>query len=210
MSVIAENVTIPCYAMIRPRSGDFVYSEMELKAMEHDIGSMITCGAAGLVFGCLTTKGEVDTESVTRLVNVARTKLSTIGLTFHRAIDMTADLHQSAATVATLGFERILTSGGKKTALQGIDNISKLVEEVGDKIIIMPGGGITEENMEEIRVKTKCVEFHASARVSKQSEMEHINSDCSMGSNGEEYSTMVASRDKVANLIKIYKTTFLK
>ena len=210
MAVISENVTIPCFAMIRPRTGDFVYSELELQAMERDIGIMISCGAVGLVMGCLTTKGEVDTASVTRLVNVARAKLSTISLTFHRAIDLTRDIHVAAEHVSQLGFHRILTSGGAATAHQGMDCIAKLVTELGDNVIVMPGGGINEDNLEEIQTKTKCVEFHASARVSKSSEMEHQNSDCSLGTNSQEYSTMVTSKDKVANLIKIYKVTFFK
>jgi len=210
MAVIAENVTIPCFAMIRPRTGDFVYTELELQAMERDIGMMVTCGAVGLVMGCLTTKGEVDIPSMTRLVNVARSKLSTVSLTFHRAIDLTRDLHVAAGHVSQLGFHRILTSGGAGSAHQGMDSIAKLVTDLGDSVIVMPGGGINEDNLEEIQIKTKCVEFHASARVSKTSEMEHQNTDCRLGANSQEYSTMVTSKDKVANLIKIYKVTFFK
>ena len=86
-----------------------------------------------------------------------------------------------------------------------------LVKELEDSgTIVMPGGGITEENLEEIQMRTRCVEFHASARAEKASEMEFTNKTCSLGSNGQEYSTMVTSRDKVSNLIKIYKVTFFK
>ena len=87
---------------------------------------------------------QVDTELVTRLANVARSKLSSISLTFHRAIDMTPDIHKSAETIVSLGFDRILTSGGKKTAYLGVDNISKMVSDLGKSIIVMPGSGITE------------------------------------------------------------------
>ena len=73
----------------------------------------------------------------------------------HRAIDMTRDLHQAANTVAQLGFERILTSGGHSKALDGMENIATLVKELGDKVIVMPGGGISEDNLEEIQTKTK-------------------------------------------------------
>lgn len=211
MEVIAANVTIPCFAMVRPRAGDFVYTDLELKAMERDIEVMISCGATGLVLGCLTTKGEVDTEAVTRLVSKARGELGTVSLTFHRAIDMTRDLSKAAATVSQLGFERILTSGGQRTAHEGIEVIASLVRQLEDTgTIVMPGGGITEENLEEIQIKTRCVEFHASARAEKASEMEFTNKACSLGSNGQEFSTMVTSRDKVSNLIKIYKVTFFK
>ena len=228
LTVIQENVTIPCFAMIRPRTGDFVYSEMELLAMEKDICAMIDSGAKGLVFGCLDIKGDVDVKQVTRLVSTAKTKQSDISLTFHRAIDMARDLHQAAATVAQLGFERILTSGGHSKALDGMENIAALVRDLGDKVIVMPGGGISEDNLEEIQTKTKvrqtvrcsiqtntsnfqCVEFHASARVVKSSQMEHQNPTCSLGQAGRgEYSLMVTSTDRVAKLIKIYKVTFFK
>ena len=78
LTVISENVTIPCFAMIRPRPGDFIYSDMELLAMEKDICMMIEAGAKGLVFGCLDTKGDVDVKKVTRLVSVAKNKQSSI------------------------------------------------------------------------------------------------------------------------------------
>ena len=136
--------------------------------MERDIETMISCGATGLVLGCLDTKGEVDTEAVTRLVSAARGKLSTVSLTFHRAIDMTRDLSKSAHTVSQLGFDRILTSGGQTTAVEGIEVIASLVRELGDSgTIVMPGGGVTEDNLEELQTRTKCVEFHASAREEK-------------------------------------------
>ena len=140
---------------------------------------------------------------------------------------MTRDLHQAASTVAQLGFQRILTSGGQSKAVEGIETIAGLVKELGDKVIVMPGGGICEDNLEEIQTKTKvgtallllrvskispfqCVEFHASARVVKSSEMEYKNSACSLGLRGEEYSQMVTSTERVAKLIKIYKVTFFK
>lgn len=210
LTVISENVTIPCFAMIRPRPGDFIYSEMELLAMEKDISIMLEAGAKGLVFGCLDSKGNVDVKQVTRLVSVAKNKQSTVELTFHRAIDMTRDLREAANSVAQLGFDRILTSGGHSKALDGIDNIAALVKDLGDRVIVMPGGGISEDNLEEIQTKTKCVEFHASARKVKSSQMEYQNSDCILGQRGEEYSLMVTSTEMVANLIKIYKVTFFK
>eukprot|EP00090_Calanus_glacialis_P004224 TRINITY_DN13125_c0_g1_i1.p1 TRINITY_DN13125_c0_g1~~TRINITY_DN13125_c0_g1_i1.p1 ORF type:complete len:248 (+),score=53.04 TRINITY_DN13125_c0_g1_i1:136-879(+) len=208
LRVITDNVTIPCFAMIRPRGGDFVYSELELQVMEKDVDMMIECGALGVVFGCLNTDGEVDEASVSRLVTTAKNKLSTVGLTFHRAIDMARDINKSAKTVQQLGFERILTSGGHKTALEGVHSIAELVKELD--CVVMPGGGINEENLEEIQTKTKCVEFHASARIKRDSKMEFQNEACSMGSNSQEFFIMVTSTEKVANLVKIYKNTFFK
>ena len=123
--------------------------------MEKDICIMIEAGAKGLVFGCLDSKGDVDVKQVSRLVSVAKNKRSTVELTFHRAIDMTRNLQEAANAVAQLGFDRILTSGGHSKALEGMENIAALVKEVGDKVIVMPGGGINEDNLEEIQTKTK-------------------------------------------------------
>lgn len=206
--VITDNVAIPCFAMIRPRGGDFVYSELELQVMEKDVEMMIECGALGVVFGCLTTEGDIDEISTARIVTTAKNKLSTVGLTFHRAIDMTRDINKSAKLVQQLGFERILTSGGQKSALEGIQGISGLVRELD--IVVMLGGGIDEDNLEDIQTKTKCVEFHASARVKKASRMKYQNPRCNMGTHSEEFSTMITSTEKVANLVKIYKNTFFK
>jgi len=112
--------------------------------------------------------------------------------------------------VAQLGFSRILTSGGAQTAVAGAANIADIVQELGQSCIVMPGGGITEENLEEIQTRTRCVEFHASARVRKDSLVEWRNPACSLGTHSSEYSTMVTSTEKVAKLVKIYKVTFFK
>jgi len=209
LRVITDNVMIPCFAMIRPRGGDFVYSELELQVMEMDVEMMIQCGALGVVFGCLDTAGEVDVAGVTRLVTTAKAKLPTVGITFHRAIDMARDIHRSAKLVTQMGVDRILTSGGEKTALEGVQCIARLVRELPG-CLVMPGGGISQENLEEIQTKTGCKEFHASARGRKESKMEFQNTACSMGTSSQEYSVMVTSKEKVASLVRIYKNNFFK
>lgn len=209
VKMVTSNVSIPCFAMIRPRAGDFVYSELELEMMMYDIDVLLESGAQGLVLGCLDPQGEIDVIAVKRLMKVARTKKSNVEFTFHRAIDMSKDLTKSCKVIAGLGFSRILTSGGHATALEGASVISELRKEaVGCSL--MPGGGISEENMQRVMEKTRCIEFHASARVQKPSVMEWKNNKCFMGNPGaEEFMTMVTSISRVEALVRIYKDNIL-
>lgn len=210
MSVVSTHVSIPCFAMIRPRAGDFVYSELEVEVMAYDVEEMLDCGASGLVLGCLDSQGELDLPSVRKLVRTARIKRPGVELTFHRAIDMSRDILRTAKTVQGLGFVRILTSGGRASVVEGAEMIAELRRELLD-CTVMPGGGVTEENMQDIMERTRCVEFHASARVKKDSAMEWRNKDCSMGSSGSsEFSTMVTSTSRVEALVRVYKNNILE
>jgi len=202
--VITENVAIPAFAMLRPRGGDFVYTKLEQEVMKRDIESLIECGARGLVFGCLTVNGDLDTALLKSLISAARAKQPGLDLTLHRAIDLTRDIKASARLAAELGFTRILTSGGAATALQGAVTIAELVSDLPE-LNVMPGGGISEENMAEIMEATKAVEYHASARERKESLMEYRNPACSLGSDSSEYSCMVTSTPRVEKLVRVYK-----
>jgi len=203
MRVITENVAIPAFSMVRPRGGDFVYTRLEQEVMARDIEAMVDSGAKGLVFGCLTVNGELDCIILNRLVSIARNKVPGIELTFHRAIDLTKDIKCSVQLAAQLGFNRVLTSGGAASALLGAKTISELVRDV--EINVMPGGGISEENMAEVMEVTKAVEYHASARERIESTMEWRNPACSLGTNSAEYSCLVTSTKRVEKLVRIYK-----
>jgi len=203
LRVITENVTIPAFVMIRPRGGDFVYSKMEQEVMSRDIVNLIESGAKGLVFGCLTPEGELDQKGLKSLISLARNKHPTIDLTFHRAIDLTRDIKLSGRTAAELGFTRILTSGGASSAYVGAGVIAELVRTLD--LIVMPGGGISEENMAEVMETTRAVEYHCSARIKKESSMAWRNTDCALGTDSSEYSTMVTSTSRVEKLVRVYK-----
>jgi len=206
LKVLKSNIVVPVFCMIRPRGGDFLYSELELQAMEEDIKALLGEGANGLVFGCLTSTGEVDVESCNRLISVARKINPEIDLTFHRAIDHTRDIMVAVEKIKSLGFSRILTSGGESSAITGKDVIRDLIEEHGDsKFIIFPGGGINADNLDELLTHTNCFEFHASARTSVESKMEYKNEDCSLGTSSSEYSRLVSTIPSVSPLTKIYK-----
>ncbi|XP_026886715.2 copper homeostasis protein cutC homolog isoform X2 [Electrophorus electricus] len=204
-SVVKENVQIPVYVMIRPRGGDFLYTDREVEVMRKDIELMKSHKADGLVLGALTEDGRVDVALCMELLAACRP----LPVTFHRAFDMVHDPSVALETLASLGFERILTSGCDSSALEGLLLIKRLVEQAKGRIIIMPGGGITERNLQRILEGSGAQEFHCSARSSRESAMKFRNANVSMGASlsAPEYSFKVADVTKVRTLNAIAKNT---
>nr|XP_012136229.1 PREDICTED: copper homeostasis protein cutC homolog [Megachile rotundata] len=151
---------VPVYAMLRVRAGDFVYSKEEMDVMLQDLKILKDQGADGFVFGALKSNDEIDVESCKIILSAAEP----LPVTFHRAFDEVADPFESLDTLIALGFERILTSGQKDTAVEGLELIEKLVKKAGDKIIVMPGSSITTDNILKIKKDSGAKEFHASAK----------------------------------------------
>ena len=143
-----SNVNIPVMVMIRPRGGDFVYSEEELQQMEKEIDIAKNNGAAGLVFGLLTPENKIDVVNTARLV----LRASPLPVTFHKAIDNLIDPVQ--------GVTRILTSGGKPTAREGANVIREMIDKSGDLLTILVAGRVTDENVKEIAELTGAKELH--------------------------------------------------
>ena len=141
-----ESISIALNVIIRPRGGDFLYSEEELREMVYDIRTAKELGADGLVFGCLTLEGEVDMTAMKVLMDAA----GDTPVTFHRAFDHSSDPFKALEDIICLGCTRILTSGCRPTALEGASLLSELVRKAGDRIIIMPGCGVKEDNIAEI------------------------------------------------------------
>jgi len=209
VKVISSNVAIPCFALLRPRPGDFIYSELELDVICTDIDHLLDSGARGLVLGCLLAEGCVDVPSVKRIIKTARAKKPAVEFTFHRAIDLCRDILGQAHLVEDLGIHRLLTSGGGRDVVAG----AKIIRQMADSLAtasVMPGGGVSEDNLQELMEATRCSEYHASARVFKDSMMEWRNEECSLGTNSKEYSTMVTSKERVEALIRIYKNNILE
>ncbi|KAF4105385.1 hypothetical protein G5714_013047 [Onychostoma macrolepis] len=203
LQVVKENVQIPVYAMIRPRGGDFLYSDWEAEVMKRDIEQMKIHRADGLVLGALTEDGRVDTELCMELLAASRP----LPVTFHRAFDMVHDPAVALEALISLGFERILTSGCDSSALEGLPVLKRLVEQAKGRIVIMPGGGITDRNLQRILEASGSQEFHCSARSSKDSTMKFRNSNVSMGGSLSvpEYAVKVADVTKVRTLNAIAK-----
>lgn len=149
-------LSIPVHVLIRPRGGDFVYSKRELAVMRHDIEAAKALGAAGVVLGVLTAKSTVDRDITMALVAAARP----LSVTFHRAIDQTPKPQEAVDELVALGVERVLTSGGCTTALEGASMIAGLVKHAQDRIGIMAGGRINTDNLEAIVRQTAASEIH--------------------------------------------------
>ncbi|XP_058973477.1 copper homeostasis protein cutC homolog isoform X1 [Pocillopora verrucosa] len=202
--IIKQRSPIPVFVMIRPRGGDFLYTEDEFEVMKEDVKIFKEAGADGVVFGILTSEGAVDTLRCEELRDLA----SPLQATFHRAFDMLKDPYTSLEVIIKIGFERILTSGQDSSALEGLQTITHLIEKAKDRITIVPGGGITERNLERILLESGAREFHCSARHSISSVMEYRNTNCPMGGtlNPPEFVTKVASYEKVKNLVFVARS----
>lgn len=154
---IARKYTkIPMNVMIRPRGGDFCYSDLEFETMLEDVKLFKSEGANAIVFGILTSDGEIDMERSRLLIEAARP----LPVTFHRAFDMTRDGFASLEKLIELGVERVLTSGLEPTVPEGADMLSELVKRAGDRIIVMPGCGISERNFAKMKKIIGAKEYH--------------------------------------------------
>jgi copper homeostasis protein len=150
---------IGLHVMIRPRGGDFVYDDDEMAAMLADIETAKQEGADGVVFGLLTAEGEVDTGRTRALIAAA----APLAVTFHRAFDMVPDPFAALESLIGLGVQRVLTSGQEGSVLEGLPLLAELIRRAGDRIIVMPGGGVTERNVTRIVEALRPKEIHFAA-----------------------------------------------
>ncbi|MCC8537555.1 copper homeostasis protein CutC [Xanthomonas axonopodis pv. poinsettiicola] len=160
LAVVRARLRIPLYVLIRPRVGDFVFSADEVEAMRRDVQQCVALGCDGVVLGALDRHGQVDMETMRVLIEAA----GPLGVTFHRAIDVSAEPARALEDAIALGCERVLTSGARASAPEGIDTIAALVRQAGGRIGVMPGAGLSEHNIRTVRQHTGAHEFHASAR----------------------------------------------
>lgn len=197
-----QAISIGLNVIIRPRGGDFLYTEEEITEMVYDIEAARSLGADGLVFGCLTPEGNVDKKLMKRLMDAA----GNIPVTFHRAFDHCRDPFKALEDIIELGCVRILTSGCRPTAFEGIELLAQLVEKAGDRIIIMPGCGVNENNIGQIARLSGAREFHFSAREPAESGMSFRNPSVAMGSEEDPYGTVRTTARRVAATIKPLKS----
>jgi copper homeostasis protein len=151
-----KHASIPMNVMIRPRGGDFCYSDIEFEAMKEDVKVFKAHGANAIVFGILTPDGEIDVKRSEELIALARP----LPVTFHRAFDMTRDAFRSLDTLIGMGVDRLLTSGMEPTVMDGMETLAQLVRKAGDKIVVMPGCGITERNFAYLDEHIHAKEYH--------------------------------------------------
>jgi copper homeostasis protein len=166
-----ERLGIPVFVMIRPRGGDFLYSDAEFEVMRRDIGWAKRLGAHGVVFGLLRQDGSIDVERTRILVEESRP----CAVTFHRAFDVCRDRSEALELLIDLGIERVLTSGQAPTALEGSATIAELVHLANGRIGVLPGGGVDEDNVGQIVATTAVREVHVRSTVCQPSPMRYRN-----------------------------------
>ena len=150
---------INLHVIIRPRGADFLYDDDEFAVMRGDIEAAKTQGADGVVIGLLTADGDIDVDRTRELIALARQ----LSVTFHRAFDMTRDPFAALEALIGLGVDRVLTSGQEATVLEGLPLLAELMKAAGERIIVMPGGGITARNVARIVAALKPKEMHFAA-----------------------------------------------
>lgn len=187
------------HVIVRPRVGDFCYSELELAAMEEDIVRLKAVGVDGVVFGCLRADGSLDRAANARLLEAARG----LSVTFHRAFDVCRDPRAALEELIAQGFDRVLTSGAAATVVGGAELLADLVAQAAGRIVVMPGCGVNEENIAALARQTGAVEFHSSAKEELDSVMVFKNPAVSMGGvvHIDEYKIPRTSARRVAALV---------
>lgn len=167
IEAVRQNLTIDVFVMIRPRGGDFHYSNYEFHAMKRDISQCQKLSVDGLVFGILTPDGRIDKKRCKELIDKARP----LKVTCHRAFDMTRDPFEALEDCIEVGFDRILTAGQQAQAVKGASLIGELIKKANGRIAIMPGSGVNETTVEEIISKSRATEIHFSATAFRESAM---------------------------------------
>lgn len=156
---VREKLSIKMHVIIRPRGGDFIYTEEELTEMKRDIKQFKKLGVDGFVFGILEEDGRVNKDRNKELVALA----TPLSCTFHRAFDVVTDVEQALEDVIDCGFNAILTSGQGANVLEGISVLEKIQKLAADRIVIMPGGGLRSSNIQLLQEKLKPTFYHSSA-----------------------------------------------
>lgn len=199
IAIAREMLSIGIHVLVRPRSGDFYYSDEEVRVMQLDISSFKKLGVDGVVLGILGPDGRVDVDRTRQLVDLA----SPMKVTFSRAFDMSCDLFQSLQDLQAAGVHSVLTSGGKQTAVEGADALRRLVEAGEDRISIMAGGGIEASNVADLIERTCVQGVHASLKFTVPSPMRFQNGEIAMGTaKGREYQRFVVQQDQVQKLLQ--------
>lgn len=191
-----EAFDVALYPIIRPRGGDFLYSPEEFEIMLHDVKLFRELGADGVVIGMLEADGNIDLKHTAQLVKAAYP----MGVTFHRAFDRCLDPFKALEQLIEIGCERILTSGQKPGAPEGVELIAELNKAADHRIIIMPGSGVRTDNVRWLSEQTGCTELHSSLRRKTRSKMEFIHP--AFASSEESYMNNAIDEEEVRQLKK--------
>ncbi|KAA3612434.1 MAG: copper homeostasis protein CutC [Planctomycetota bacterium] len=194
-----ESTSLPIMVMVRPRGGDFCYSDLEFEVMKRDVDQWRKMGVHGVVFGLLKPDGRIDLSRTAELVELARP----MEVTFHRAFDMCRDPHQGLEDLVIAGVDRVLTSGQEASVVEGAPLIRKLLAQAADRLVVMPGAGLEPENIRAVVEETGAKEVHFTAFRHFESPMAYRNPRCFMGAHHPpgEYERMVTDPRLVAEFL---------
>ncbi|NDF97648.1 MAG: copper homeostasis protein CutC [Chitinophagia bacterium] len=194
-----ESFSVPLYPIIRPRGGDFLYSDQEFAIMQQDIFACKALQCDGVVIGLLQADGRIDQVRTAKLVELAYP----MGVTFHRAFDRCLDPEQALEQLIAIGCERVLTSGQQPTAPEGAALIARMQQLASGRIVIMPGSGVRPENVVSLAKQTGCMEFHSSLRALASSKMQFVHP--AFANSAESYQNPAIDSQKVAQFINALK-----
>jgi len=195
-------LSIGLHVIIRPRGGDFCYSEIEFETMRRDVRLAKQLGVDGVVFGLLEADGSIDELRTAELVQLAKP----LSVTFHRAFDMTRDPYEALERLVGLEVERVLTTGQEESALKGLDLIADLVKKAGERIVLMPGGDLGL-HMKKVLERTRAKEIHFAALEPVESCMRHRNNRCFMGPTvrSSEFTRLATQARNVKEIIDVLR-----
>jgi copper homeostasis protein len=201
IELVRQNVSMDVFVMIRPRGGDFCYSNYEFHSMKRDISQCQKLSVDGVVFGILNPNGTIDKKRCRELIEQARP----LKVTCHRAFDMTRDPFEALEDCIEAGFDRILTAGQQAQAVKGAVLIGQLIVKANGRIAIMPGSGVNEDTVGEIVSKSKAREIHFSATAFRESEMIFRNPKITgMGSDeGSEFKLRTVDPERIKKIREI-------
>jgi copper homeostasis protein len=189
-----ESFAVQLYPIIRPRGGDFLYTDGEFDIMKTDVQLCKDLGCDGIVIGLLLVDGAIDIIRTKQLIDIAYP----LGVTFHRAFDRCLDPFAAMEQLIEAGCERILTSGQRPFVIDGIDLVAELNKKADGRIIIMPGSGVRKDNIKMLAEKTGCTEFHSSLRGKTKSKMNFIHA--AFAGNEESYTNNFIDEEEVRAL----------
>ncbi len=196
-----EKLAIKVNVLIRPRGSDFLYSETEMEIIRKDVEFCKSAGCDGVVVGFLHPDATIDVARTTEIVELARP----MSVTFHRAFDMTRDPFEALNALLKTGVDRLLTAGQQNKAPQGADLISELIRKAANRLIILPGSGVNEENIRTLYLQTGATEFHLTGQKPVASMMKYRKEGIFLGGLSQipEYEFAVTSVERIRKIVEI-------
>jgi len=198
IAIVRKKVTIGLQVMVRPRGGDFCYSDDEFETMRQDVLTAKSLGADGVVLGLLRADNRVDVEKTRQLIELSHP----LDVTFHRAFDLCPDLSTALEDVISTGARRILTSGGEPSALAGAQSLARLAQASAGRIAILAGGGINHNNAREVVEKSGVSELHAGLRSVTPSRAQHGSKNISPAAGMDETQRFIVLQENVEKLVQ--------